>query len=126
MGNSSVCPGDERIEVLVEKTCGGSVRLVNCAFWGPARQCLVSHCPNMRFLAGTLRTAWASAMAQRDPPLGRPRELGHGLKKLLGLERLSDDHIYRRERAARTPQPLHVGREHQNGLKWDECFDSSS
>jgi hypothetical protein len=35
--------GDERIEVLVEKTCGGSVRLVNCAFWGPARQCVVSH-----------------------------------------------------------------------------------
>lgn len=35
--------GDQRIEVLVEKTCGGSVRLVNCAFWGPARQCVVSH-----------------------------------------------------------------------------------
>jgi len=35
--------GDERIEVLVEKTCHGSVRLVNCAFWGPARQCVVSH-----------------------------------------------------------------------------------
>jgi len=35
--------GDERIEVLVDKTCGGSVRLVNCSFWGPARQCVVSH-----------------------------------------------------------------------------------
>jgi hypothetical protein len=35
--------GDQRIEVLVDKTCGGSVRLVNCAFWGPARQCVVSH-----------------------------------------------------------------------------------
>ncbi len=35
--------GDQRIEVLVEKTCGGSVRLVNCAFWGPARHCVVSH-----------------------------------------------------------------------------------
>ena len=35
--------GDQRIEVLVEKTCGGSVRLVNCAFWGPARQNVVSH-----------------------------------------------------------------------------------
>jgi Pectate lyase superfamily protein len=35
--------GDQRIEVLVEKTCQGSVRLVNCAFWGPARQCLLSH-----------------------------------------------------------------------------------
>ncbi len=35
--------GDIRTEVLVEKTCTGSVRLVNCAFWGPARQCVVSH-----------------------------------------------------------------------------------
>ena len=35
--------GDIRTEVLVESTCQGSVRLVNCAFWGPARQCVVSH-----------------------------------------------------------------------------------
>jgi hypothetical protein len=35
--------GDQRIEVLVENTCHGSVRLVNCAFWGPSRQCVVSH-----------------------------------------------------------------------------------
>lgn len=35
--------GDIRTEVLVEKTCHGSVRLVNCAFWGPAKQCVVSH-----------------------------------------------------------------------------------
>jgi hypothetical protein len=35
--------GDERIEVLIDHTCHGSVRLVNCAFWGPARQCVVSH-----------------------------------------------------------------------------------
>ena len=35
--------GDTRIPVLVEKTCQGSVRLVNCSFWGPNRQCVVSH-----------------------------------------------------------------------------------
>ena len=35
--------GDTRIPVLIEKTCNGSVRLVNCAFWGPNRQCVVSH-----------------------------------------------------------------------------------
>jgi hypothetical protein len=35
--------GERRIPVLVENTCGGSVRLVNCAFWGPNRQCVVSH-----------------------------------------------------------------------------------
>jgi len=35
--------GDDRVEVVVERTCEGSVRLVNCALWGPARQCVVSH-----------------------------------------------------------------------------------
>jgi len=35
--------GDDPIEVVINKTCTGSVRLVNCAFWGPARQCVVSH-----------------------------------------------------------------------------------
>jgi len=34
--------GDIRTEVVVEDTCAGSVRLVNCAFWGPARQNVVS------------------------------------------------------------------------------------
>lgn len=44
--------GDQRIEVLVDKTCGGSVRLVNCAFWGPARQCVVSHSRGFVSLSG--------------------------------------------------------------------------
>ena len=35
--------GDIRVPVLVENSCLGSVRLVNCAFWGPNRQCVVSH-----------------------------------------------------------------------------------
>lgn len=35
--------GDTRIPVLIEDTCQGSVRLVNCSFWGPNRQCVVSH-----------------------------------------------------------------------------------
>src|ERR1035438_1666555 len=35
--------GDVRIPVLVESTCRGSVRLVDCAFWGPSRQCVVTH-----------------------------------------------------------------------------------
>lgn len=35
--------GDTRVPVLVESTCQGSVRLVDCAFWGPNRQCVVSH-----------------------------------------------------------------------------------
>lgn len=35
--------GDIRVPVLIENSCHGSVRLVNCAFWGPNRQCVVSH-----------------------------------------------------------------------------------
>lgn len=35
--------GDDPVEVVIEKTCNGSVRLVNCAFWGPAVQNVVSH-----------------------------------------------------------------------------------
>ncbi len=35
--------GDDPIEVVVERTCAGSVRLVNCAFWGPANQNVVCH-----------------------------------------------------------------------------------
>jgi len=35
--------GATRVPVLVESTCQGSVRLVDCAFWGPNRQCVVSH-----------------------------------------------------------------------------------
>jgi len=35
--------GDNPIEVEISPTCYGSVRLVNCAFWGPAVQNVVSH-----------------------------------------------------------------------------------
>jgi hypothetical protein len=35
--------GDVRTQVIVEKTCQGSVRFVDCAFWGPARQNVLSH-----------------------------------------------------------------------------------
>ncbi len=35
--------GPDPIEVLINSTCEGSVRLVNCAFWGPANQNVVSH-----------------------------------------------------------------------------------
>ena len=34
--------GDDPIEIVINETCTGSVRLVNCAFWGPANQNVVS------------------------------------------------------------------------------------
>lgn len=35
--------GENPIEIVINATCSGSVRLQNCAFWGPAAQNLVSH-----------------------------------------------------------------------------------
>ena len=35
--------GEDPVAVVIEKTCTGSVRLVNCAFWGPSVQNIVSH-----------------------------------------------------------------------------------
>lgn len=35
--------GDNPIEVEISPTCDGSVRLVNCAFWGPSDQNVLSH-----------------------------------------------------------------------------------
>ena len=35
--------GDNPIQIVVEKSSTGSVRLENCAFWGPAVQNIVSH-----------------------------------------------------------------------------------
>jgi hypothetical protein len=36
-------PGENPIEIVINPTCTGSVRLQNCAFWGPAVQNVVSH-----------------------------------------------------------------------------------
>ena len=35
--------GDNPIEVEIAPTCDGSVRLVNCAFWGPSSHNVISH-----------------------------------------------------------------------------------
>jgi len=35
--------GDNPIEIEIPDTCTGNVRFVNCAFWGPAVQNVVSH-----------------------------------------------------------------------------------
>jgi hypothetical protein len=35
--------GDNPVEVEISRTCEGQVRMVNCAFWGPAVQNVVSH-----------------------------------------------------------------------------------
>ena len=60
--------GDTRIPVLVENTCQGSVRLVNCAFWGPCRQCMVSHSRSFVSLSDCyLSTTFGGKNAARLP-----------------------------------------------------------
>jgi hypothetical protein len=42
-GQFVVMHGEPRVQVVVDPSCTGSVRLVNCAFWGPSKQNVVSH-----------------------------------------------------------------------------------
>lgn len=56
--------GDIRTQVIVEKTCGGSVRFVDCAFWGPARQNVVSHSQSYVSLADCF---FSSEGRQKNP-----------------------------------------------------------
>jgi hypothetical protein len=43
--------GDIRTQVIVNKSCHGSVRLNNCSFWGPSHQNVVSHSSSFVSLA---------------------------------------------------------------------------
>jgi hypothetical protein len=58
--------GDDPIEIVINDTCTGSVRLVNCAFWGPAMQNVVSH--SKSFVS--LNDCYFSSGRQNHP--GRP------------------------------------------------------
>ncbi len=58
--------GDDPIEIVINETCAGSVRLVNCAFWGPANQNVVSR--GKGFLS--LNDCYFSSGRQNHP--GRP------------------------------------------------------
>jgi hypothetical protein len=61
--------GDTRIGVLVEKSSAGSVRLVNCAFWGPHRQCVVSHGKGFLSLSDCFLSALYAGKDQPRLPL---------------------------------------------------------
>lgn len=43
--------GEDPIAIVINKTANGSVRLVNCAFWGPSIQNVVSHGPGFLSLS---------------------------------------------------------------------------
>ncbi len=43
--------GENPIQIEINKTCAGSIRLVNCAFWGPSAQNIVSHGPGFLSLS---------------------------------------------------------------------------
>lgn len=61
--------GDTRIGVLLEDTCKGSVRLVNCAFWGPNRQCVVSHSQSFVSLSDCYLSTTCSVKSNAPLPL---------------------------------------------------------
>jgi len=61
--------GETRIPILVEKTCEGSVRLVNCSFWGPNRQCVVSHGKSFLSLSDCYLSTLYGGETNARPPL---------------------------------------------------------
>jgi hypothetical protein len=60
--------GENPIEVVIEKTCTGSVRLVNCAFWGTSMQNAVSHGQGYLSLSDCYISSWRDF---KDAP-GKP------------------------------------------------------
>ncbi|MFA6185645.1 MAG: glycosyl hydrolase family 28-related protein [Phycisphaerae bacterium] len=79
--------GDIRQSVVVEKTCRGSVRLVNCAFWGPARQCVVSH--SNSFVS--LSDCYISSAGRKDNPNMTLIEADNGKLQVRGCSFGSDE-----------------------------------
>ncbi len=58
--------GDDPVQVVIEESSAGSVRLVNCAFWGPSNQNVVMK--GQGFLS--LNDCYLGS--DRQPPSGRP------------------------------------------------------
>ncbi|MEN6335044.1 MAG: glycosyl hydrolase family 28-related protein, partial [Phycisphaerales bacterium] len=58
--------GDNPTQVVIEPTCGGSVRFQNCAFWGQAAHNVVSHGDG--FLS--LNNCYLGRMCDKDVPHG--------------------------------------------------------
>jgi hypothetical protein len=61
--------GDRRIGVLIDRTCDGSVRLVDCAFWGPLHQCVLSHSKSFVSLSDCYLSTTCSERDKTPPPL---------------------------------------------------------
>jgi hypothetical protein len=50
--------GENPVAIVINPTCEGSVRLQNCAFWGPAVQNVVSHSKSFVSLANCVFDNW--------------------------------------------------------------------
>jgi hypothetical protein len=59
--------GAERVEVVIEKTCTGSVRLVNCSFFGPARKCVESHTSSFLSLSDCFLAIYGRSSSTQMP-----------------------------------------------------------
>jgi hypothetical protein len=58
--------GDDPVQVVIQESCAGSVRLVNCAFWGPSNQNVVAKGQGFLSLSDCYLGSW------KQPPSGRP------------------------------------------------------
>ena len=59
--------GEERIGVVIEKSCTGSVRSMNCAFWGPFRKCVESHSAGFLSLSDCFLTISGKSSTKQIP-----------------------------------------------------------
>lgn len=50
--------GENPVSIIVNSTCTGSVRLVNCAFWGPSIQNVISHSKGFLSLSDCYLSSW--------------------------------------------------------------------
>ncbi len=57
--------GENPVAIVIEKTANGSVRLVNCSFWGPSVQNIVSHGQGFLSLNDCYLSTWRGGYKSR-------------------------------------------------------------
>ena len=63
--------GENPVSIEIGPDCEGSVRLVNCSFWGPSDQNLISHSKTFVSLSDCyLSSGWKSGYVPGQPPSG--------------------------------------------------------
>ena len=66
--------GENPIEIVLNPTCAGSVRLENCAFWGPAVQNVLSHSKSFVSLSNCYFSSGRPKQSRQGPGRSRWRQ----------------------------------------------------